>query len=396
MLGKRYNDKIFYFCLILLTMTFSIFYGKYAYYGDTAAHSLVSKMLLFQDVELDWSNVRFPIHVLAYPVYHFFQKMVHCILGIDYETAAAIVLTGSIVASVLLYRKLSLMLMENTVRNRYFADFFSLGAVLFGVARCGLNNWRYYSIQCSPNPFHNPTILFVRPFAIASFIFFIQLAKTYKSKSSYKYAFLFSLVSLVGVGAKPSYAIVLLPAMGIYTLYHMIQNKKLGFGIVAFIAVLPSLVLLIIQQIWVTSHSEALNAYIKFGFFHGFEELTTLGAITREVFLASLVTFPVVIFLFRIKWMKNDIAYFIAIFTLAFGWAEMYFLKAGVQGDFSWGYDLAVQFATLVSLVETRKEGESGNARKVFNIAMYLIFAYQVFTGMKYLLLVYNGIEYWI
>lgn len=396
---KEYNNNFFYWGLIGIACIFTLFYTKQVYYWDTPLHTLVAKSLLFHDVEYDQNNISFPTHALAYPVYHFFQKIVHCVLGIDYESAAALILSVSIIVSVLLYRKLSMMIIENTVWNRYFADFCSIGTVLFGVARCWLNDWRYYKIQCGPNPFHNPTILFVRPFAIASFIFFILFIRTYRNKTSwYKYAILFSIMMLISVGAKPSFAIVFLPAMGVYTIYYMIQNKELRFGIIAFISVLPSLILLLIQQIWVSMHTKALDVYIEFGFFRDYNEFHTQQEILWAVIMASLVTFPVVFLLFRFKLMKQDAAFFIVIVALGFGWFEMFFLKSAKSGDFSWGYDLAVQFATLIALMETRRGEKAGKLRKVVNYSAYLIFIYQVFTGLKYLWLVYTNLNvgYWI
>jgi len=393
---RTYSDKWFHYSLMVMASIFGIFYSKFVNCSDIALHTLASKALLFQDVGFDQSNARFPTHAFTYPIYHFIQKMVHVLLNIDYEPAAALVLSLAIIASALLYKKLALMIVEDTVVNKYWADFFSLGAVWFEVARCSINGWRYYRTQCGPNPFHNPTILFVRPLAIASFIFFLRLKETYKTKANYKYVLLFGVMTLISVGAKPSYAITFLPAMGIYTLVYMIRNKELKFGIVAFLSVLPSLVLLLIQQTWVTSNTEALNVYVKFGFFQGFEELTAWWEVAREVIMASVVTFPVVILLFRINWLKKDAAYFIGILALVFGWVQMYFLKSGRQGDFSWGYDLAVQFATFISLAETRNGEKNGKLRILIHYVAYLIFAYQVYTGLKYFWIIYTTNEFWI
>jgi hypothetical protein len=383
--SKDYNDKWFYFGLTLIACIFGIFYAAYVNCFDTPLHSLVAKAILFQDVEYDMEG--FPIHAYAYPLYHITQKIVHLILQVNYETAAAFILPISIVVSVLLYRKLVMMIVEDTVYNRYFADIVSLGTVVFGVARCWLNDWRYYQFQCGPNPFHNPTILFVRPFAIASFIFFLKYVRTYKQAGCYKYAALFSVVTLLSVGAKPNYAVVFLPAMGIYTLHYMICNKDLHFGIIAFAAVMPSLILLIIQQRFVASHTTALDTVIQFGGFSGLD--------ASQVIAASIVTFPVVILLFRIRLMKSP-AFFISITALVVGWLQMYLLSSGNAGDFSWGYDLAVQFGTLVALAETQNRKESHRSGKIIRNAAYILFAYQIVSGIKYLWEIYTSAQFWI
>ena len=397
---REYNGKWFNALLIALTCVFSMFYARYSTLsparsrGDIQLHTLVAKALLFQDAEYD--NSFFPVHAYTYPVYHFVQKMVHLFLQIDYETAAAIVLTISIVISVLLYRKLVLMMVKDTVQNRYFADLLSIGAVFFETARCPLNHWRYYQLQCAANPFHNPTILFVRPFAIASFILFIQMINSCKQRINYKYMLQFSLITLISVGAKPSYAIVFLPAMGIYTLCYIARTREWRLGGIALVSVLPSLLLLVIQQKWMSLHTEAINIRIKFGFFTEYVEFGSQWELLSEVIGASLVTFPVVILLFRVCLMKKDAFYPIAIIALVIGWLQMFFLKTGMTGDFSWGYDLAVQFATLISLAETRNEENRGGFRKIITGITCCIFVYQVLVGFMYIREIYITDAFWI
>lgn len=386
-MNQKYDKKWIYFGLIIMTGIFCLFYIRCAESPDMYLHTLVAKALLNQSIQNAKEEFSlFPVHVYAYPGYHLVQKLVHFILQVDYETAAALVLSLSAVISVLLYRKLMLMMMEDTVFNRYFADVVSMGAVLFGVARCWLNDWRYYQFQCAANPFHNPTILFVRPFGIACYIYFIKYVKTYKQKCCYKFAALFGITALLSVIAKPSFAIVFLPALGIYTLIYIIKNKELRFGTIALFSVLPSLVLLVFQQIWVSSNSEALNTTIKFGGFTGMDTWQIIGA--------TIVTFPVVFLLFRISLLKKEPAYFISMMALLIGWMQMYLLNSGVTGDFSWGYDLSVQFAVLTALAESRN-GEAVK-RKIVNYASYFIFAYQVLVGIKYLWTIYTTAEFWI
>lgn len=384
---KKYNDKWFYGCLLVMTCFFCTFFVKNVNYSvDTPLHSLVAKAIFFKDTEFDTD--RMPKHAFAYPVYHIVQKLVHLILQVDYETAAVFVLTISVVLSVLLCRKLLLTIVSDTNFNRYFADVLSLGFVLFEVARCWLNDWRFYQFQCGPNPFHNPTILFVRPLGLLSLLCFIEGIQRYKKEGYYKYMVFFSISSLASIGAKPSFALVFLPAMGIYTLYFMIQHKEIWFGVAAFIAVLPSLVLLVVQQVWVSAQTEALDVIFGFGGFTGLTPLQIAGA--------SLVTFPVVILLFRIKLMKKDALYFISILALVIGWFQMFFFSNGPAGDFSWGYDLAVQAATIVTLAETRNGEIFARGRVVVNGAAYLIFFYQVITGILYLWNMYTYNTYWI
>ncbi|MCM1100876.1 MAG: hypothetical protein NC079_01170 [Clostridium sp.] len=215
---EEYRDKYFYISLAILACLMGVFYSEYIGYGDIPEHTVIAKALLFEDVGFDADQLR--VGGVAFPLYHYTQKMIHLVGKISYESAAALCLPLSILVSVLLYRKLfSMLIAEDTVRNRYFADFAALGATLFGMARGPWNDWNYYKLCGSPNPFHSPTLLFVRPFGIACFIYFIRFVREYRKDGSIKSALLFGGLSLLSIAAKPSYAVVFLPAMGLYTLY---------------------------------------------------------------------------------------------------------------------------------------------------------------------------------
>lgn len=383
---RKYNVNWFYGGLIAISCIFSVFFFKYINSFDIPFHTAVAKSILFQDIEFDTAMV--PQQAYSYPIYHIVQKMIHFILRVDYETAAVFVLTGTVILSVILYRKLILMIIKDTDFNHYFADILALGSVLFEVARCWLNDWRFYQFQCGPNPFHNPTILFVRPIGLLSLIYFVKYIQKYKQKGYYRYAVVFGISVLAGIGAKPSFAIVFLPSMGIYTIYYMIRNKQIWFGLVLFIAVLPSLLLLLFQQLWVSSQTQALNVVGGFGGFTGLSPV--------QIILSSLVTFPAVILLFRVNQIRKEPVYLICLIALIIGWIQMYWLSNGSSGDFSWGYDLAVQAATIVALAETRKTEETCKGKKIVNNIAYAVFLYQVITGIIYLWTIYNTAEFWI
>lgn len=74
----------------------------------------------------------------------------------------------------------------------------------------------------------------------------------------------------------------------------------------------------------------------------------------------------------------------------------MFWFSNGPAGDFSWGYDLAVQAATVVALALTAKEQMSGRGRIILNYTAYAVFLYQVITGIIYLWTIYNTTMFWI
>ncbi|MCM1100877.1 MAG: hypothetical protein NC079_01175 [Clostridium sp.] len=152
----------------------------------------------------------------------------------------------------------------------------------------------------------------------------------------------------------------------------------------ALLCVIPSLELLLIQNQFVSSKTELLDVSIQFGSYMGLDLL--------QVITASLMAFPVVILCFRASALRDDPAYFIAIAALVIGWIQMFFVK-DEHGNFSWGYDLAVQFAVLVTLAVSRRDVNPGR-RKYINYAAYGIFAWQIVTGLSYLHDMYTTTSY--
>ena len=374
------------FCIVICVIA-AFFGGFYARWGfipdDIGLHTEVA-MYMFSD---KLGEAPEAVGAMAYPFYHICLNVLHIILGIDFEAATAFLLPCCIILAIFMYRRLLLYIIDRrTCVDLYFADIVSVCAVLFGVARCGLNAWRYYALQASPNPMHNPTIIFVRPIAIASFLMFcIFLEQYFQKKAFQKELFYFSILTALSVVGKPSYATVFLPTMGFVVFMKMLKNKDIKIGLLSLAAVAPSILLMIWQLFFIQRYSAALHEIkVQFGSFSGFSVKEAVGV--------SLVAFPVVIVLWNKELIRRNTAYQVALLALLVGWVQFFFLNDGIAGNFSWGYDLAVQFATIVSLACSRILVErNGLVIKTKKWIAYVIFAYQVYTGMQYILIMYQN-----
>ena len=365
------------------------FFGRWVYIPDDIGLHIQVAKYMFSD---KLGEIPKAVGAMAYPLFHIVLNGIHTILGIDFEAAAAFLLSCCVILAVFMYRRFILYIINSrNCADLYFADIVSICAVIFGLARCWLNEWRYYALQASPNPMHNPTILFVRPIAIASFLMFCIFLEQYSHKETYKKElFYFSILTAFSVAGKPSYATVFLPAMGIVILMIMLRNKELQIGIISLAAVMPSLLLMVGQLFFMQRYSTVLHEVkVQFGSFSGFS--------VKEAMCVSLVAFPAAFILLNKELIKKNMAYQIAMFALLLGWLQFFFFHDGAAGNFSWGYDLAVQFATVVSLACSRIPVERKplfyKSRK--GIA-YVVFGYQVFTGFQYIVIMYqNAGSYW-
>lgn len=378
---RKYDNKYFGMAFVLLSICLAVFFSKIVVCEyDMVMHHALAKVMFSKELY----QTEVPLQALAYPLYHLCVKGISMIFQIEVEPAAAVLLSFSVAVSILIYRKMMLLLMRETSVNKVFADIVSIGAVLFVTARSWLNGWRYYALQCAANPIHNPTTIFVRPFGMAGLLFFCLYIKNDRPKrESLKWFIGFSFMTFLSTAAKPSFVFVFLPAMGMMVLLLMVRNKDLMIGIKMMLAVAPTLILLVVQQLFVTTNTGMLNIKLQFGSFSNFNFLEVIGV--------SLATFPVPVLLFRPQFLKNNFAYCLSMIALLIGWLQMFFLTNGSSGDFSWGYDIAVQLATVISLASTRDH----DTNRMIKYAAYVIFAYQVLSGILYMLLAYKTGGFW-
>lgn len=380
---KRYwwEEVLYWVVLLIVGFSFISFYKKFLYTNyDNVLHRLFAEKLFNLGME-EMAELfgDMPYIARTYPFYHIVLKVLARLHNWDYFWASYMTLTIVNIMSMALFRELILLIRKtNKVIERIAIDFLSISAILFVVARSVLTDWRYYDVQCAANPLHNPTILFVRPFGIVAFIAFALIFGKYKDGKSYGMELILFAVSIfLSVLAKPSYAFVFLPAMGLVTLIHMIQTKTWKVGLQLLAGVLPAGILLIWQFVSLTSVTQAVKIEVIFG---GFTELALL-----EVFAASIATFPAVIILFSLKDFKENAYYKTSVLALLVGWLQMFLLSNGPAGDFSWGYDLAVQFATVVSIACAMNNPSMSIWRKGIG---YLVYIYQVVCGIQYIMLV--------
>lgn len=382
------EEIVYWVILLAIGMGFVSFYKTFLFTNyDNVCHRLFAERLFntsLEDMVEYYQNM--PVHAITYPLYHISLKVLARLHNWDYFWASYVVLTVVNILSMALFRKLIHVIYKTEkIVERIGINLVSIGAILFVVARSPLTDWRFYDVQCAANPLHNPTILFARPFGIVAFIAFaFVMMKSVKGEKYGIYLALFSGSMFLSILAKPNFAFVFLPAMGLVVLIYMIHSKKLKMPFQLLGVLVPSLVLLVWQFTYVSSSTSAMKLQVVVGGFTGMN--------LSEVIFASLATFPVVLILFSAKDFKENIFYRTSILALVIGWLQMFLLTNGPSGDFSWGYDLAVQFATVTSVACTM----SNSTAKWRKYLGYFAFAYQVFCGIQYIVLVNNYGEFLI
>ncbi len=195
--------------------------------------------------------------------------------------------------------------------------------------------------QGSPNIWHNVTLWTVKPFALLSMIFIIKAIQT--EKNLY---YIFTVLTLVtSLFAKPSFAIMFLPALAIFTLIKKIKDKQ--FLIFYIILGTISVGILLYQFTHTFSNGDSK---VIFDFLGVWSQSTQNIPISIVLALA----FPMFFVLLESKIIHDDyillswLQIFIGILFYAF------FAQTGkyyAHGNFAWSYVLAMSLLYLFSIV---------------------------------------------
>lgn len=388
--NSRTNVPLFIILGMSLTIVFVFFVFFYhrifLNVWDLDYHmQLAMRMKVSTPYEMKTVSEHIPVHALTYPVYHNMVWIVAQLMGQNFHLASYIVLSALIVFAVLAYYFLAIQFVgEKSVKNKALVYIISVMAVIFMIVRSPLTGNRFYAMQSAANSFHNPTTLCVRPFGILTSIFFAKMYEKNAAHEKYwNYSVLFALFLLASIISKPVYAYVYMPAFTIVVLIKVICNKKLEKfdWAVGFIMLIAGCVI-IAQNVAIARMGAGSMTSLGLCF-GGYSHLSPV-----QVVAVSFATFPVPLILFSKQGIKENIYVRLATIALCVAWLEFFFIENGPSGDFSWGYQLAVQFATVVSLLYSIYMRKINKYRLGTAI---ILFAYQFVCGIWYIVLLFNG-----
>jgi len=138
----------------------------------------------------------------------------------------------------------------------------------------------------SPNVYHNPTILLLKPLAILQFIFSVHILQGVKKRKILILCLAF--LSGFAVFSKPSFIICLLPSLAILVLFLIYKKTTINWVELMFGIVIPSVVILI-WQYTLTFGANATSSVV----FAPFVVMKSVSTHLLEKFLLSIV-FPLV------------------------------------------------------------------------------------------------------
>lgn len=249
--------------------------------------------------------------------------------------------------------------------------------------------WNEMNLYWTANPWHNPTSPCVRPFAVIAFILIIGLLNDYENGKKIKISryVILAVTMVIANIAKPSFAQVIIPGLGIYLIYLFIKTKgkSLKFSGLVILAFVPCVVITALQF--------GLSFFVE-SYGSGGIEISWMAALKHSLGnvwkLVVLHLFPILVLSINYKAFKKPEVKLL-IFTWICSFIEMALLiEKGTRrydGNFTWGFVLCTFLAYIVSikvLLESTHDEKEGKVKNILLFAQWGLFFLQLMIGIYY------------
>lgn len=387
MLKASVNDKKNWcykiiFAILIYVIAYAMVLKQMSFSGmcDYKFHA-ASAMDIHLDSLLEYIFLNQP-----YFLWHIIVKFCSYLGFMPAEYAAA---TVSAVATVAVY-----LLVEKILKH-YCADhteFLSFLLLLVGPIYIPWYNSKIYLGQGTPNTWHNPTNLMVKPFAVACFFLILFILKIiYDGKHvEKKYYMILTALLFISTLAKPSFLQGFIPALGIYMIIYCIKNKFRDIKNYLFICLtfVPSVLWMLwtfVTMFYTNSNGGGIGV--------GWLKWLSIYSPNVALSMALLFMFPILYIILNIKkiYKKTDIQLSVIWNFIAWLEAALLFEKGRRMnsGNFFWGLLLSVFILWVIVsayLVKDIKEMKLSDKRTVIkNSVLLVVFMLHLVCGILYL-----------
>lgn len=321
-----------------------------------------------------------------YPLWHILVAFTAFISRVKIEYASGIV-TGLL--NVICYCGVFEYFRRNNDKNMLCDMMASFGVMIIG-PMCSLNH-----IYWTPNTWHNPTEFAVRPFAVFAFLIIVELLDEFKDskKTNVSQYIILSIMLLLSNLAKPNFAQIIIPGLGLYLIILLFKNhdlrtlKLFGCMLLSFVpCFLMTIIQFTTQFLLDDGTTETIGYAIKWMDYLNY----SLGG---KIYLIILfIFFPLVVFALEYRSViRTDIMLAVCMSVSAFFEMALFEETGGYfyNGDFTWGFILSEFFLYMVStnmLVSATGNDRHSKKRTVSlsHMVEWGVFAVQLFIGIRY------------
>jgi hypothetical protein len=248
--------------------------------------------------------------------------------------------------------------------------------------------------QSSPNLWHNPPLVVVKPMAFLTTLLMIRFINNEPEQKKWWNYVVIPLLLVLSCYTKPNYAFVMIPATVIYVVIGYSTNLRLHVKVALLLA--PALAVLCLQYFSTYQHDGATDRI-----HYDFLGVWRLMSPNVGVSILLVLAFPLAVLSFRFNsavrnrqlmfsWLLTGIA--IAQFAL---FAED--VKYG-HGNFSWGYAIVLPllfvFSTCEFLRWLRGPSSPRPCVKLLVVIAAVLFSLHVYSGVFYFIYMLSGGSY--
>jgi len=380
LLGRNFFQIVFFTTVFCATYFLFIrqayrFYGRYV--SDFMAH--------FRFTSLFFSGKMYLPHPGIHTICYYISKITSLPLQYSFSIVLALFATAS---AFIIY-----LILLRSLKGYYSPAFLTtMTGVLMVVSPVYapfFNPW-IYLMQGSPNVWHNPTLIAVKPFAFLSFLLMISFCNHTEYQKKIKYYFLISFIFLLSLWMKPNFVMSFFPAVAVWLLIK--YPKRWDLYLKASILFLPSIVYLGYQYVNTFPLSNTKGIIIDF--------LGVWRLYSRNPYISLFLAtaFPCLLILFRFKSVMNNPFFCVSSINLVIAVLQfMFFAESGKtysHANFAWGYMIALQLMFIFAAIEYLKWLATGNKRGTDFIKIGVVtaaFGLHLFSGILYTWKIWSG-----
>lgn len=288
-------------------------------------------------------------YYIPHPAFHISVYYLAKIANIAIIDSAPIIITFYVIFTLFIMHKL--LNYEDILKNKLNSLLLSLSLLLVIAIYFPYFSKYMYAGQMSPNIWHNPTMLLLKPFALLSFFCFVNSLKLNDDKSI-RFLTAGSIFLLTSTVIKPSFVITFIPAVALYII--IFRTNEPRFYVRTILWSSPSIIMLAYQYMQTYQSSNTVS------YFHDKIIFTNLGVFklyTPSIIISTILVlaFPLsVLIVGRRRLTQNH--------PLILAWLTTFvaFLQAGFlaeqqkfeQWAFGFGYVIALFILYFYSMKE--------------------------------------------
>lgn len=302
--------------------------------------------------------------------------------------AGFLALSGA--ASVILTRKLLMLFDVSFPEWLLNLASFSLNLVM-GFYIPFVNRQHYIGYQ-NANMWHNSTYILMKTFALATMLVFIPLYREYSKGIRLKGYIGYTLLLAISTAFKPSFFTVFAPCLAIVLLVDLFGHKAKFMNVFLMaLSVVPSFAVLAVQSLVLFDDSGSKMVIAPF------RSLFERGDHPKIALFVSPL-FIILVILLCFNRIKSDRTYRLGLLFLLMGFMETALIAEegarGSDGNFLWGYSIALFFAFAVSFYRLYRSYREGTIGKGFLIAALSVYSWHVLSGIWHFVLLLQGFTY--